>query len=253
VSADGLRSAAEAYLTAEDEPAYSWVIESQAARDEGRPNREVERMDRISAARRSLRAALQAEPAPTVRMGTVRPRPGVDFTGYAEPAPRDEFIECGIDGCTFAVERGEGRTMALHKSEDHEPAPTPPVSPPSPRIKSRRRSVSDDELDHPEGTVAAAQRLLAKGFGMNAHQVDSITLREIDAYAEDPVMCVTLIPLGGTIGIVIHRSDAVPKDKDIVFVAASALGNTLPALGFTAVRAAVLVVAPQDATHESAR
>lgn len=35
-------------------------------------------------------------------------------------APQEElFVTCGIDGCDFAVERGEGRTMALHQSEDH--------------------------------------------------------------------------------------------------------------------------------------
>jgi hypothetical protein len=35
-------------------------------------------------------------------------------TETAEP-----FVVCGIGGCDFAVERGEGRTMALHQSEDH--------------------------------------------------------------------------------------------------------------------------------------
>lgn len=55
-----VREAAEAYLAAEAQPAFSWVIESQEARHEGRPNREVERMDRIYAARTALRATLDA-------------------------------------------------------------------------------------------------------------------------------------------------------------------------------------------------
>jgi len=53
-----LRTAVKVFLAAEAEPAYSWVIESQAARAEGRPNREVERMDRIRTARAALRVAL---------------------------------------------------------------------------------------------------------------------------------------------------------------------------------------------------
>jgi hypothetical protein len=59
----GLRSAAQAYLDAQSEPAYSWVFESQAARQEGRANREVERMDRIARAGIALREALAASPA----------------------------------------------------------------------------------------------------------------------------------------------------------------------------------------------
>jgi hypothetical protein len=57
----GLREAARAYLDAEAEPAYSWVIESQQARHEGRPNREVERMDRIARARVALEEALSRQ------------------------------------------------------------------------------------------------------------------------------------------------------------------------------------------------
>jgi hypothetical protein len=40
----------------------------------------------------------------------------------ADAAGRESYVTCGIDGCEFAVERGEGRTMALHQSEDHDPA-----------------------------------------------------------------------------------------------------------------------------------
>lgn len=56
---EGLREAAQAYLDAEAEPAYSWVEEGQRERA-GYPNREKERMDRIDAARKALRAALTA-------------------------------------------------------------------------------------------------------------------------------------------------------------------------------------------------
>jgi hypothetical protein len=59
----GLRAAARAYLDAEAEPAYPWVMESQAARNEGRPNREVERMERIARARVLLEEALAATEA----------------------------------------------------------------------------------------------------------------------------------------------------------------------------------------------
>ena len=61
MSGDRLREAAQALLDAEAEPAYSWVIESRAARAEGRPNREVERVDRIARARRDLAEALAAD------------------------------------------------------------------------------------------------------------------------------------------------------------------------------------------------
>ena len=54
----GLVEAVRAYLDAEAEPGYSWVIESQAARAEGRPNREKERMERIARARSALEEAL---------------------------------------------------------------------------------------------------------------------------------------------------------------------------------------------------
>lgn len=57
---DGVREAARTYLDAEAEPAFSWVIESQAARREGRSNREVERMERLSRARVALEEALLA-------------------------------------------------------------------------------------------------------------------------------------------------------------------------------------------------
>lgn len=53
-----LRAAAQTLLDAHAEPVYSWVIESQEARAEGRPNREVERMDRVNKAWQGLRAAL---------------------------------------------------------------------------------------------------------------------------------------------------------------------------------------------------
>jgi hypothetical protein len=55
---DRLKEAARRFLEAEAEPAYSWVVESQAARHEGRPNREIERMARVAAARRDLAVAL---------------------------------------------------------------------------------------------------------------------------------------------------------------------------------------------------
>ena len=56
----GLVEAAQELLDAEAMPGYSWVIESQAARREGRANREVERMDRIARARIALDDALRA-------------------------------------------------------------------------------------------------------------------------------------------------------------------------------------------------
>lgn len=55
---DPLREAAQAFLDALAEPGYSLVIEGQAARAEGRPNREVERIARIGIAEAALRAAL---------------------------------------------------------------------------------------------------------------------------------------------------------------------------------------------------
>jgi hypothetical protein len=60
-----IEDAARELLDAEAQPAYSWVLESQAARHEGRPNREIERMDRISDARAALRAALASAPVQT--------------------------------------------------------------------------------------------------------------------------------------------------------------------------------------------
>lgn len=35
------------------------------------------------------------------------------------PVDEELWVVCGISGCTFTVERGEGRTMALHQSGDH--------------------------------------------------------------------------------------------------------------------------------------
>jgi hypothetical protein len=58
VAQAGLREAVRAYLDVQAEPAYSWVAESQAARHEGRPNREIERMDRVARARAALEEAL---------------------------------------------------------------------------------------------------------------------------------------------------------------------------------------------------
>lgn len=46
-------------------------------------------------------------------------RAALSAPATTETTPDDAFVVCGIDGCDFAVERGEGRTMALHQSEDH--------------------------------------------------------------------------------------------------------------------------------------
>lgn len=78
------------------------------------------------------------------------------------------------------------------------------------------------------------QRLFAKALTRNdVEQVHQIVLREVDAYAEDRVPCVVLIPIGGVIGVAIVKEGEWPRDEDIVFVSASAFGNALPALGFT--------------------
>lgn len=57
-----LEEAVRAYIDAQREPAYSWVIESMDARREGRPNREMERMERVNAALAAVRAALEPQP-----------------------------------------------------------------------------------------------------------------------------------------------------------------------------------------------
>lgn len=92
--AAALREAAQAYLDAEAQPAYSWVIESEEARAEGRPNREVERMDRINAARRALLAALAG---PSVVPGA-RPVRMSDQLFHQLGARRVEWGEPDDDG-----------------------------------------------------------------------------------------------------------------------------------------------------------
>lgn len=108
--------------------------------------------------------------------------------------------------------------------------------------------MTDDDVrgeSRKKAVVAAAQRLIAEAHGFDYQQVHQITLREVDAYAEDNVPCVTFIPIGNVIGVAVHRQDELIKDSNIVFVAAAAFGNTLPALGFTAVGPTVSIVAPQ--------
>ena len=98
-----------------------------------------------------------------------------------------------------------------------------------------------------KAVIAAAQRLLAEATSLEVRQVHEITLREVDAYAEDNVPVVTFIPIGGVIGIAVHRQDELIKDSDIVFVWAGAFANMLPALGFTAAGPAVAIISPADA------
>jgi hypothetical protein len=98
----------------------------------------------------------------------------------------------------------------------------------------------------PQGTVDAARALLSEGHRLNVHQVHSIALRDIDANADAPRI-VHLIPLGGVIGVAITADGEWPKDADITFISARALGNTLPALGYTAHAPAVAIVAPTGA------
>ncbi len=79
----------------------------------------------------------------------------------------------------------------------------------------------------------AARELLAKGgASYNVHQAESIILRDADPNEENPRL-LHLIPLGSVVGIAITPFNTLPQDKDIIFVAASALGNALPAMGFT--------------------
>ncbi len=103
------------------------------------------------------------------------------------------------------------------------------------------------------GIVQTCQRLLGEANHLNVEQVYTVTLREVDAYAEDPAPCVTFIPLGGVVGIVAHRSNEPFREEDIVFVAAAALGSMLPALGFTATAPAVGIVAPKSPPLTAAR
>lgn len=96
----------------------------------------------------------------------------------------------------------------------------------------------------PEGTVKAAQLLLAAATRFHVEQVNSITLREVDA-REDKPRLLTLIPLGPVIGVGVHPDGTLPQDADLVFVSAAALANCLPALGYSARSPAVAIVAPQ--------
>lgn len=73
-----------------------------------------------------------------------------------EAVEREPSVVCGIDGCDFAVERGEGRTMALHKSEDHTPTPGTKAVEQEPRTELAARS---KELTPGE---RAAQTVLVK-------------------------------------------------------------------------------------------
>ena len=101
--------------------------------------------------------------------------------------------------------------------------------------------------DIPKGTIDAARMLLGEATQLNVHQVHDITLRDIDAYQENPRVLV-LIPLGGTLGVAIRKDDEELEDKDILFVSMAALGNCLPALGFTLVPVAGYIIPPKDAT-----
>lgn len=96
----------------------------------------------------------------------------------------------------------------------------------------------------PKGTVDAARSLLAAGEGLHVNQVHDITLRDIDADEDNPSMLV-LIPLGGVLGVAIRKGDEIIEDKDILFVSMSALGNCLPALGFS-VRGPVAYIIPPE-------
>ena len=101
----------------------------------------------------------------------------------------------------------------------------------------------------PQGTVDAARSLLGSK-AMHVSQVHEITLRTEDPNAEVETMrVVRLVPIGNVIGIAITNASEVAKDADFVFVSASALGNAIPALGFTgAVRPAdtLVIVPPGD-------
>jgi hypothetical protein len=98
-------------------------------------------------------------------------------------------------------------------------------------------------VSRPEGVTDAARALLAGNDDIKA--VYEITLRDVDRFDEAPRL-LTLIPIGSVIGVAVHDFGTRPKDEEIVFVAASALGNALPALGFTATGPAVSIVAPRD-------
>lgn len=95
------------------------------------------------------------------------------------------------------------------------------------------------DYERPQGVVEAAKKLLSEG---DVSQVYQVTLRDCDKYEDKPRM-VTFIPIGSVIGIAVHAHGTFPKDSEIVFVAAAALGNAIPALGFTgAVRRADALV-----------
>ena len=100
----------------------------------------------------------------------------------------------------------------------------------------------------PQGTVDAARALLAEANQLNVHQVHEVVLRDIDANEDDPRV-LHLIPLGAVIGVVVTKANEPVKDEDILFVSASALGNAMPALGFTARTPATYLVPPPSRVH----
>jgi hypothetical protein len=98
----------------------------------------------------------------------------------------------------------------------------------------------------PQGTVDAARSLLAEFNHLNVDQVYSIQLRERDANDPDSKV-LHLIPIGGVLGVAIMPQGTAPKDEDLTFYSMAALGNCLPALGFTAVAPTAVLIAPRGA------
>ena len=96
----------------------------------------------------------------------------------------------------------------------------------------------------PQGTVDAARSLLAAGEGLHVNQVNDISLREIDSNEDNPTV-VVLIPIGSVLGVVITKQNSTYEDKDIVFVSMSALGNCLPALGFSVKGPVAYIIPPE--------
>lgn len=75
----------------------------------------------------------------------------------ALPVPAlDAFVTCGIGGCDFGVERGEGRTMALHQSEDHPALPVPALPPSVGDLIFASHVVTDPAESLPSGWTRAA-------------------------------------------------------------------------------------------------
>ena len=98
--------------------------------------------------------------------------------------------------------------------------------------------------------IQAAQALFSSNLG-DIKQVHEIHLRDVDQNADpENFRTVVLIPIGSILGIAITKNHAAVEDRDIVFVSMDALGNALPALGFTvafAARPTSYIVHPRGA------